>query len=73
MHIAAYTFCIMIQSQASSLHYAAQTGDISVVEYLIKCGADVNAVLIVSCFLQYVLYHNTEQNYVHNIHCTHYF
>ena len=51
MCTAAYTLCVMMQSQASPLHYAAKTVDVSVVEYLIKCGADVNAVVIVSWFV----------------------
>ena len=34
------------------MHIAAQNGHSSVVEILIKCGADVNAVDVVSCFWQ---------------------
>ena len=33
------------------LHIASQNGHSSTVESLIKCGADVNAVEVVSCFV----------------------
>ena len=33
------------------LHIASQNGHNSIVESLIKCGADVNAVTKVSCFV----------------------
>ena len=42
---------MMLQLQATPLHYAAENGRDSVLEYLITSGADVNAVDNVSCFI----------------------
>ena len=50
-------FCINVQNQQTPLHVAAQNGHTSMVESLIKCGADVNAVdkviiiVILYCFV----------------------
>ena len=44
IYAVAYTSCFIIQSQASALHYASNANHVSVVECLIKGGADVNAV-----------------------------
>ena len=41
-------FHITIQNQCTPLYIAAQKGHSSVVEMLIKCGADVNTVEMVS-------------------------
>ena len=46
-HIAFYYY----KDQWTPLHIAAQEGNDSLVESLIKCGADVNAVEIVSYFV----------------------
>ena len=44
-------FCITIQDQCTPLHIASQNGHSSTVEVLIKAGADVNAIDVVSCFM----------------------
>ena len=44
-------FCITIQDQWTPLHNASQEGHSSTVEILIKAGADVNAVGVVSRFV----------------------
>ena len=46
-HIAVHYY----QDQWTPLHIAAQEGNDSLVESLIKCGANVNAVEIVSYFV----------------------
>ena len=35
----------------TALHYAATYGHSSIIDYLIKCGANVNAVDEVNCFV----------------------
>ena len=52
-------FCIIIKNQWTPLHIASQDGHNSVVETLMKYGADVNAVEEVSCFVQECTYHLT--------------
>ena len=53
-------FCIIIiKGQWTPLHIASQDGHNSVVETLMKYGADVNAVEEVSCFVQECTYHLT--------------
>ena len=44
-------FWITIQDQGTPLHIASKIGHSSIVEVLIKAGADVNAVAVVSCFV----------------------
>ena len=48
---------MMLQLQATPLHYAAGNGHGSVVEYLITSGADFNAVNNVSCLVMGILTH----------------
>ena len=58
-------YCIVIKDKDTPLHNAARNGHSSIVESLVKCGANVNAVNDVSCIIQVITLHHNDIMFDH--------